>query len=173
MTRGVRGGGGITPRVLLSWVRPGRVVSGLRGMTDASLVVVLLVAMLIFLIAQLPDHARAATLNPGVGLAPRIAGAAMAVMFLMPLVAYGVAQLVSILTLPTRWELTGKDSRLALFWALLAVAPAMLLSGLVAGLAGPSQALSATRAVAGIGFLFIWVSAIVTLVTPRRRTLRK
>ena len=49
-----------------------------------------------------------------------------------------------------------QDSRLALFWALLAVSPAMLLAGLTAGLVGPGAALGVTRAVAGIGFLVIW-----------------
>lgn len=162
---GAGAGGGIAPRVLQSWIAPARVIRGLRGMPDAALVVVLLVAMLIFWLAQAPQHARAAALDPAMPLAPRLAGSALAVMFLMPLLAYGLAELVALVSRLTPWRLASADSRLALFWALLAVAPAMLLSGLVAGFVGPGPALTVTRLLAGIGFAVIWVAGVRTLAT--------
>lgn len=132
-------------------------------MPDRVLIAVLMLAMLIFLIAQAPGNARAAQLDPSVPLDARMAGALLAVMFIMPLLAYAVAGLVSVLSLLTGRRLAPQDSRLALFWALLAVAPAMLLSGMVAGFIGPGPALVATRMIAGIGFLFIWGAGISVL----------
>ena len=91
---------GIVPRIVQSWWAPGRVVQSLRGMPDRALVVILMAAMLLFLVAQLPEHARAAQIDPSVPLAARIAGAAMAVLFMMPLAAYGLAALFVMLGLP-------------------------------------------------------------------------
>lgn len=156
--------GGILPRVLQSWWAPRRVVRGLADMPDRALLAVLLFAMLIFLIAQAPGHARAAHLDPSVPLEARMGGAIMAVMFLMPLLAYGVAALVSGLVRLTRWRLDPRHSRLALFWALLAIAPIMLLSGLVEGFIGPGPALTLCRTISGIGFIVIWGAGIAALV---------
>lgn len=158
--------GGIVPRIVRSWWAPGRVVDTLRGMPDRALIAVLMLAMLIFLIAQAPEHARAAHLDPGVPLGARMGGAVLAVMFMMPLLAYAVATLVAALSRLTPRPVAPPQSRLALFWALLAVSPAMLLAGLTAGLVGPGAALTATRAVAGIGFLVIWGAGLRTLSRP-------
>ena len=154
---------GIAPRVLASWRRPGRVVRGLSPMSEGAMLAVLMGAMLVFLIAQAPGHARAAALDPAVPMAGRMAGALTAVLLMMPLVAYVVASLVALASRLTRWRLAAEDSRLALFWALLAISPAMLLAGLVEGLIGPGPALAITRLIAGIGFLFIWGGGIRAL----------
>lgn len=154
---------GIAPRVLASWRRPGQVVRGLSPMSEGAMLAVLMGAMLVFLIAQAPGHARAAALDPAVPMAGRMAGALTAVLLMMPLVAYVVASLVALASRLTRWRLAAEDSRLALFWALLAISPAMLLAGLVEGLIGPGPALTITRLIAGIGFLFIWGSGIRAL----------
>lgn len=150
-------------RVLQSWWAPRRVVRGLAGMTDATLLAVLMLAMVLTLLAQAPFHARAAQLDPSIPLDARLGGAAMGAMFMMPLLAYAVAGLVAILSRATPWRLDARSSRIALFWALLAVAPAMLLAGLVAGLIGPGPALVLTRSVAGLGFLFIWGAGVAAL----------
>lgn len=144
------------PRIVRSWWAPGRVVRELRGMPDRALIVILMVAMLIYLIAQAPGHARAAELDPSIPLNARMGGALLAVMFMMPVLAYGLAALVSSLSRLTPWKIAPLDSRLALFWALLAVAPAMLLAGMTAGLIGPGPALTITQVLAGVGFLLIW-----------------
>ena len=155
---------GIVPRVLQSWWAPRRVVRGLTGMPDRVMLAVLMAALLIFLVAQLPTHARAAHLDPSVPLAARMGGAAMAVIFIMPLVAYALATLVSALSHLTPWKVTGAQSRLALFWALLAVAPAMLLTGLVAGMIGPGPGLVLVQAITGIGFVMIWGAGLAAQV---------
>ena len=150
-------------RVLESWWAPRRVVRGLAAMPDRVLLPVLMLAMLITLVAQTPGLSRAAQLDPSVPLDARIAGAAMGTMFMMPLIAYAVAALSGLLIRLTPWRLAPRHARLALFWALLAAAPATLLAGLVAGLIGPSPALTLTRTVAGLGFLFIWGAGIMAL----------
>ncbi|WP_294930606.1 hypothetical protein [uncultured Paracoccus sp.] len=154
---------GLTPRLLRSWRAPGQVVRGLREIPESALLAVLMGAMLVFWVSQLPLHARAARLDPAIPLNARIAGALMAVMFIMPLLCYLAAGLVGLLARLTPWRLEQKDSRLALFWALLAVCPAMLLSGMVAGVIGPGPALQATRLVSGLGFLFIWGAGLRVL----------
>ena len=53
--------------------------SALRGLPDRVLVVVLMAAMLIFLVAQAPVHARAAHLQPEVPMGARMGGALLAV----------------------------------------------------------------------------------------------
>lgn len=154
---------GIAPRILASWSRPGRVIRGLAPMTEGALLAVLMGAMLVFLIAQMPGHARAAALDPAVPFAGRMAGALMAVLFLMPLLAYAAASLAGLVVRLTGWRIAPADSRLALFWALLAIAPAMLLSGLVEGLIGPGMALGAMRLLTGGGFVFIWGAGLRAL----------
>ena len=89
--------------------------------------------------------------------------AMLAVMFMMPVLAYAMAAVAAGLSRLTPWRLTPEDSRLALFWALLAVAPAMLLAGLVAGLVGQGPGLTLARAVCGLGFLMIWGAGISAL----------
>jgi len=153
--------------VLESWWAPRRVVRRLSGMPDRVLLVVLMVAMLITLVAQAPGLARAAQLDPSVPLDARLGGAAMGTVFIMPLVAYAVAGLTGLLARLTPWRLAPEHARLALFWALLAATPASLLAGMVAGLIGPSAALTLTRTIAGLGFLFIWGAGIAALA---RRT---
>lgn len=153
----------MVPRILRSWWAPRQVVGALSGMPERALLAVLMAAMLIFLIAQAPMHARAAELDPSVPFEARMGGSLLAVMCLMPLLAYAVAALVSGLSRLFPRRLHPQDSRLALFWALLASAPATLLTGLVAGLIGPGPALSLTQGVTGIGFVVIWGAGIAAL----------
>lgn len=154
---------GALPQVLRSWWAPRRVFAGLRGMPERTLIAVLMAAMLIFLVAQAPVNARLAHLEPAIPLGARMGGSALAVMFMMPLLAYGLAALVSWLSRPVRRPLVPADSRLALFWALLAVSPAMLLSGLVAGFIGPGVTLGVVHALTGAGFMVIWVAGMIEL----------
>jgi len=158
---------GIVPRIMESWWAPGRVVASLRGLPDRALVAILMAAMLLFLVAQAPEHARAAQLDPSVPFEARMGGAILAVMFMLPLIAYGMAALVAAFSRLTPWRVDGVGSRIALFWALLAVSPAMLLAGLVAGLIGPGGALALTRALAGLGFLVIWGAGLRAMTRTR------
>ena len=159
--------GGVLPRVLESWWAPRRVVRGLAAMPEGAKLAVLMAAMLILLVAQAPANARLAQTDPSVPFEARMGGALLAVMFMMPILAYALAGLVSLLSRLTPWRVRPEDSRLALFWALLAVAPAMLLAGLVAGLIGPGPALSLVQIACGAGFLAIWGAGLAALSRQR------
>lgn len=154
---------GIVALIVQSWWAPRRVVAHLAPLSEGAMLAVLLGAMLVFLISQAPQHSRQAVLDPSIPFEARMGGSVLAVMFLMPLLAYLVAAVMVGLVRLTGWRLDGPDARLSLFWALLAVAPAMLLAGLVAGLIGPGPALTMTRTMAGLGFLMIWGAGIVAL----------
>lgn len=154
---------GILPRIVQSWWSPRRVVRGLSAMPESGKLAVLMAALLIFLIAQGPLRAREAQLDPSVPFEARMGGAMLAVLFMMPLIAYAVAAIVSMLSRLFPKRLTPEDSRLALFWALLAVSPAMLLWGIVAGLIGPGPAQMLTQVLVGVGFLMIWGAGVRAL----------
>lgn len=156
-------GGGILLRVLRSWRAPSSVARELRGMPDRMQLVLLMLAMLLFFVAQLPVHARAAELDPSIPLNARIAGAFFAVMFILPLLSYLLAGGVALLSRLLPWRVAPENSRLALFWALLAISPAMLLSGLVQGLVGPGPALGLVQVVSTLGFACIWGAALIAL----------
>jgi hypothetical protein len=79
----------------------------------------------------------------------------------VPLLAYGLALISHGIARLMGGKGSGFGARLALFWALLAVAPAMLLQGLTAGFIGPSAALYLVQGVVLTGFLWMWVSMLV------------
>lgn len=154
---------GVTPRMIQSWYAPRSVFADLRGLPENALLAVLMAAMLIFWVAQLPGYAQLAQIDPEIPLEARLGSAFLAVMFIMPLIWYLVAAVVSALSRLLPWRISGQDSRLALFWSLLAVAPAMLLLGLVAGLIGAGAALELCRILTAVAFLLIWGSGLRAL----------
>lgn len=150
-------------RVLASWWAPRRVVRGLSVIPERVLLAIVMLAGLMQLVSQAPGHARAAQMDPSIPLEARMMGALMGSLFMLPLLAYLVAGLSGLPFRLTRWRIAPRHARLALFWALLAVAPATLLAGLTAGFVGPGPALTLTRAIAGAGFLLIWGAGFAAL----------
>ena len=122
---------------------------------------VLMGACLLAFLAQGPGLARAAHLDPSVPFDARIGGALMATVFLLPLLAYGVAALSHLVARALGGRGTGYAARLALFWALFAIAPAMLVQGLVGGLAAPGPLLTFLGAGVLAAFLWLWFSMLV------------
>lgn len=151
---------GILPRLLLTWRAPSRVMRAQARLSDPALLAVLLAAMALFLIAQLPMHNRAALLDPSVPVEARIGGAMFALLGIAPLLAYGLAALLAGLS---RGRLSGHASRVALFWSLMAITPAVLLCGLVEGLLGASPALHILRAATFAAFSWFWVKGLLCL----------
>lgn len=160
---------GIVPRIVQSWYAPRRVVRSLTGMSEAGRLVVLIAAMLIFFVAQWPAHARAASLDPSIPLEARLAGAGVAVLFMAPLLAYLLAAVSSLILRLLGRRIRGTDARLALFWALLAISPAVLLSGLLAGFIGDGTGLWIVQGGTAIGFILIWWAGLAELSHPKRR----
>lgn len=151
---------GILPRLLLTWRAPSRVMRAQAALSDPSLLMVLMVAMALFFVAQLPVHNRAALIDPSIPVEARVGGALFAVLGLMPLLAYGAAWLVSALS----WgRISGHASRVALFWSLMAITPAMLLCGLVEGYLGASTALRLLQLATFAVFLRFWIAGLNAL----------
>ncbi len=125
-------------------------------------------ASFLIFIGEWPGLARAAELDPAVPFDARIGGALMATLFLLPLFAYALAFASHVALRLAGGTGTPYGARVALFWALLAVSPLMLLEGLVAGIVGPSPALTATGLVVLGAFLAIWGAGLAEAEFGRR-----
>ena len=127
----------VTADILESWRRPRAVMRRLLGQPRSEpFAFSLLVTGLILLFVSLtPFLAREAYLKPDQPLPQRLLAAALAMAATVP-VWYLLAAVGHIVV----WAMGGKGSfyggRLALFWALVAAAPAVLTSGIVRGMVG-------------------------------------
>ena len=148
----------IVPNIVRSWRSPRVVMRELlaQGAREDRALATLIAAAIIMFVAQWPMHARAAHLDPAIPLEARLAGAGMGAIFILPLVAYAIAALSHLLARVFGGRGAGWRARMALFWAMLAVSPAVLLRGLVAGFIGPGPELTLAGAVLAVGFLAIW-----------------
>lgn len=152
----------ITTDILRSWRHPRAVIrEKLRaGPREDRALAVLMGASLLLFVAQWPGLSRAAFLDPAVPLDARLGGALMACLFILPLFAYGVGLISHGIARLLGGKGSGYGARLALFWALLAIAPAMLLQGLTAGFIGPGPALYLVQGIVLAGFIWIWISML-------------
>jgi hypothetical protein len=152
----------VTTAILATYRDPGgmvrRMLAGPRR-EDRALAMLMAAAGMAF-VAQWPVMRRAAILDPSIPLEGRMSGALMATLFVLPLSAYLLAGASHALSRLAGGRGTFYGARLALFWALLAVSPLMLLQGLVAGLIGPGPALLATGIVVFGAFLWIWIAGL-------------
>lgn len=151
----------VTTDIVQAWRNPKAVIGRhLQRPKSEPFAFSLLVAFLVLAFVSLwPFLSRQTVLQPEVPLVQR-------------LVAAGLAALASIpfwylLAAVSRWigaALGGQGSyysaRLALFAALLAVTPGMLLQGLVAGMIGPGLQANLVAALVGLAFIWIWISML-------------
>lgn len=126
---------------------------------EARALTYLIVALVVIYIAQWPGLSRAAHFAPEVPLVQRMVAAFLAVLAMIPafymLAAFGhlVAR-----ALGGRGNFFG--ARIALFWALLAVTPLMLLHGMVAGFIGPGVQATLVGVIVFAVFLWFWLSGL-------------
>ncbi|HQY44020.1 MAG TPA: YIP1 family protein [Paracoccaceae bacterium] len=149
----------VVGEVLATWRDPagpvGRLLSA-GPREDRSLVIVIAASVLMF-VARTPELARKAALSPEVPLEASLGINLFVMMFILPLLAYGLA-FVSHLAL----RAFGRDgapfgARVALFWAMLAIVPGMLVQGLTAGLVGPDSGMAKLIGlVVFVVFLWFW-----------------
>ena len=152
----------ITADILRSWRNPRGVIrkklaGGVRE--DRALATIMGAGVLLF-VAQWPILSRAAFLDPATPLEARLGGALMACLFVLPLLGYTVAQISHLVMRLFGGKGSSFGARLALFWALLAVAPAMLIQGLFAGFLGQTTAVIAVQLAVLAAFLWMWVSML-------------
>ena len=120
----------------------------------------LIAACALIWVAQWPRLSREAHLTEA-ELQPLMGGALLGWLLIAPILLYGVAALSHIAARLVGGRGTWYGARLALFWSLLAVAPAWMLHGLTAGFIGPGPALSIVGAALVAAFLWIWINALL------------
>lgn len=125
---------------------------------DRSLAILIGGCVLVF-VAQWPRLAREVHLSGG-DLAQKIGGTLMGWLFIMPLVFYAIAFLAWLAMRALGGTGGAHGPRLALFWALLASGPLILLWGLVAGFIGPGPALSVTGIAWCAAFVWFWFAGM-------------
>jgi hypothetical protein len=153
----------ITTDIVESYRRPRAVLRRhlADGGQEGRALAVLMGACLLMFVAQWPVAARQAHLDPSIPLDARMGGALMAMIFMVPLLAYAVAALSHLVARALGGRGSFLAARMALFWSLLTVSPLMLLQGLVHGLAGPGPGLT----LLGLGvlavFLILWINGLI------------
>lgn len=153
----------VTLDMLRSWRDPRGVIrtklaDGPRE--DRALATVMGACALIF-VSQWPRLSREAFLQPEIPLEARMVGALMGAVFLLPLFLYALAAISHLVARAFGGKGTWFSARMALFWALLAVAPVMLLNGLVAGFLGQGAALTAVGFAVALGFFYLWINMLI------------
>lgn len=159
----------VTTEILRTYRTPGAVLRRRLqdGVREDRALAVLMGACLVIFVAQWPRLAREAHLDPAVPLDARIGGALLGWLFLAPLFFYLLAALSHLVARLFGGQGSFHSARVALFWSLLAAAPLFLLNGLVAGLLGPSLALTFTGVVLLAVFLAIWFLSLAEAERPQ------
>lgn len=153
----------VTRNITATYRRPGEVIERMLslGQREDRALAYLMAGCLVVFIAQLPRLAREAHLT-GENLNMLMGASLMAWIFIAPLLLYTLAAISHLLAKLFRGKGTHYGARLALFWALLAASPLMLLNGLIAGFVGPGLELQIVGLIWFIVFCWFWISGLVT-----------
>lgn len=160
--RGARRPVSFLATILAAWRDPRRALrDALAGgaREDRALALLMVAAALLF-VAQLPAAARDAANDPSAPFEARLAGVLMAVVFILPLLAYALAATSHLVARILGGRGSWFGARVALFQALLAVAPVNLAHGIVRGMAGEGLAAQLFGVVAFAAFLYLWLGAL-------------
>ena len=130
------------------------------GANEGRALAIVMAGCAVFFISEWPRLAREAHLT-GAELNPMLGGSLLAWIIIMPLVLYLLAALAHICARLIGGRGSFYGARLALFWALLAAAPLLLLHGLVAGFIGPGPQLTLVGVLWCAVFLWFWISGMV------------
>jgi hypothetical protein len=149
----------VTSDIAASYRRPRAVMRRLLSLSEnegRSLAIAMAGCVVVF-VGQWPRLAREAHMS-GQELNSLLAGALLAWVFIVPLVLYVLAALSLMVLKLSGARTTGYRCRLALFWAVLAASPLVLLNGLVAGFVGPGAGLQLVGFLWLVVFLWFWLS---------------
>jgi hypothetical protein len=151
----------VTTDILASYRGPGRVVARLlaAGQREDRALAILMAGCVLVFVAQLPRLAREAHLA-GQELNPILGGSLLAWVIIAPLLFYILAALSHVIARVFGGRGGWYGARLALFWALLASTPVLLLHGLVSGLIGPGSGRDAVGLIWLAVFLWFWLSGL-------------
>lgn len=146
----------VTRDIVEAHLRPRRVMARLlrMGQREDRVLAMLMGGCIILFVSQWPYRARQAHFT-GETLTDYIQHDAVGLIFVLPLLAYGVAALLRLISRIFGAKADYYSARLAMFWALLASSPALVLAGMVKGLIG----LGAANSIVGALWLlvFLWV----------------
>jgi hypothetical protein len=140
--------------IVQSWRAPRRVLRGLlaQDRREGRLLMYLTLALGLVFVAQWPRLAREATAE--IGFDARLAGALFGIMFLGPLLAYGIGLLLTLL-LRLAAPVEGYAVRLALFWALLGSAPLVLAQAALVAVAGAQGPVALVSGLVALGLFVV------------------
>jgi hypothetical protein len=155
--------------IVATYRGPRRVVRRLldMGLREDRALAILIAGCAVVFIAQWPRLAREAHLT-GQELNPLLGGALLAWIFIAPLMLYALALLSHGIARLVGGQGSAYGARLALFWALLAASPLILLHGLVAGFIGPGPGLQGVGLIWCGVFLWFWLSGLREAEWSRR-----
>lgn len=153
----------VTDDIVATYRGPGRVFRRILAeppREDRALAY-LIAALVVIYIAQWPGMSRAAFFQPAVPMTQRMVAGFLGALAAVP-VAYGIAALTHVGLRALTGHGAGYGRRIALFWALLAISPLMLLQGLATGFVGAGPALTVLRGLVFVIFLWFWISGLRT-----------
>ncbi|NKX36750.1 YIP1 family protein [Rhodobacteraceae bacterium R_SAG4] len=152
----------VTADITATYRGPRKVIARLLAMgpREDRLLAFVMGACVLMFIAQMPRLAREAHLT-GQELNMLLGGALLGIIFIAPLALYALAMISHFLMRMIGGQGDGYCGRLALFWAMLASSPLLLLNGLVAGFIGPGPALSAVGILWVVVFFWFWISGLI------------
>ena len=151
----------VTTDIVATYKGPGAQMRRLlaRGESEPRALALCMAGCLVLFIAGLPALSRKAHLT-GSDLQMDMGGALLGTIFILPLVLYAVAALVHAVARMLGGQGSPHGARLALFWALLASGPLILLNGLVAGFIGPGPEQTLVGAVWFAVFMWFWIGGM-------------
>jgi hypothetical protein len=159
----------VTSDIVATYRGPGRVVARLlaMGQREDRALAILMAACTVIFVAQWPRLARQAHLDPTVELQMLLGASLLAWVMIAPLLMYVVAFVSHLLSRAVRGNGTGYGARVALFWALLASSPLILLNGMVAGFIGDGPAQTAVGLLWFLVFMWFWLSGLKQAEWPK------
>jgi len=157
----------VTSDIVRTWTRPRAVMRDLLalGPREDRALAFLMAGCLVIFVAQWPRLSRKAFLD-GTPMDQLIAYEFVSWLIVWPLALYLLALLMSGLLRLLGQPVGAFQVRLALFWSVLAAAPAALLYGLVAGFIGPGPG---AHLAGGLWLGALALFAILTLAEARRQ----
>jgi len=154
----------VTNDMVAAFRRPAKVMERqlMSGAGEDRALIFLMASCVVVFISNLPVISRTAYLEQ-VEMGPLLGGTLLAWLFLAPLVFYVLAALMRIVLRLFGCKASWFHVRLALFWAMLASTPLILLNGLTGGLIGPGIEQNLVGAVWLASFLWILFGNIRTV----------
>lgn len=151
----------VTTDIAASFRGPGAVLRRIfaQPASEARALAYLMGACGVIFVARWPALAREAHLEEK-DLNMEMGGTLLAIVFFLPLILYALALVVALVARLFGSRITGYGSRVALFWALLAASPLMLLNGLVEGFIGAGPALTLVGALWLFAFALFWIKGL-------------